>query len=519
MNRLFLLLALCLSTVAQAQVVTVTGGAEPPAFSPVASVSTDLNQGGSTTLLPFASTTGMAVGQVVAGTSITDGATVASIVSTAQTTLAANGSFAGTQKVIPMAVTTSFAVGQQCHDNTLGTVIGDGNVIASIQAAVSITMTSNVNASSGAVDSITCDPVVTLSAATTGTISAGAGIKFYNNATAATSAGSGTFVVNGGEAVLGQAYFAGQVLSTVATGTAPLSVNSTTNVPNLNASTLTGSAVGASGATIPLLNGANTWSGVQTITNSDLALLGSSTGKNTLTASNASAANYTTTVPAVTGTLPIIAAQTIASATTTDIGSACIANAMCVISGTTTITSLGSTAPAGSQYTIQFSGALTLTNGANLVLPGAANFLTAANVIIECYVPVTAGTWYCTIPLYNANFRVSSAGSIVNSGFIQNAGLLSTATKFTTSGCSVSATTGGATAGTFTLGANTCTVIITLNGATGLTAANGWVCSAEDQTALLVLVSQSASSTTTCSLNIPATAGATDVIRFMAMGY
>lgn len=55
--------------------------------------------------------------------------------------------------------------------------------------------------------------------------------------------------------------------STVTTGTAPLTVSSTTNVANLNASTLTGSAVGTSGTTIPLLSGTNTWSNAQTFTN------------------------------------------------------------------------------------------------------------------------------------------------------------------------------------------------------------------------------------------------------------
>lgn len=52
--------------------------------------------------------------------------------------------------------------------------------------------------------------------------------------------------------------------STVATGTAPFTVSSTTNVANLNASSLTGSAIGTSGATIPLLSTSNTWSATQT---------------------------------------------------------------------------------------------------------------------------------------------------------------------------------------------------------------------------------------------------------------
>lgn len=146
-----------------------------------ATVSTDQSQAsGGSTLLPFASTSGISVGQIVKGTSIPLGTQVSSIVSTAQATRAANGSFSSGQKVIPMSVTTAFAVGQQCTDTTSPTSIGAGNVIASIQAATSITLTSNVAVnSSGAADSITCDPVVTLTKTSTATISSGASINFY----------------------------------------------------------------------------------------------------------------------------------------------------------------------------------------------------------------------------------------------------------------------------------------------------------------------------------------------------
>ena len=99
-------------------------------------------------------------------------------------------------------------------------------------------------------------------------------------------------------------------------------------------------------------------------------------------------------------------------------------------------------------------------------------------------------------------------------------GLLSNGTKFTTTGCSVSSTTGGATAGVFTLGANSCTVIVTLNGATGFTATNGWQCWAVDRTAPTILIGGNSSSTsTTASFVIPAGAGATDVIGFGCQGY
>lgn len=60
---------------------------------------------------------------------------------------------------------------------------------------------------------------------------------------------------------------------------------------------------GTSGATIPLLNATNTWSGAQTYNNSDILLLGSSTGKTTFTSANAGASNFTLTFPAATDTL------------------------------------------------------------------------------------------------------------------------------------------------------------------------------------------------------------------------
>lgn len=75
-----------------------------------------------------------------------------------------------------------------------------------------------------------------------------------------------------------------------------------------NGATGCSTAIGTSGATVPLLNGANAWSGVQTFTNSDIALLGSSTGATTFTSANAGASNFTLTFPAVTDTLVTLAA-------------------------------------------------------------------------------------------------------------------------------------------------------------------------------------------------------------------
>lgn len=59
----------------------------------------------------------------------------------------------------------------------------------------------------------------------------------------------------------------------------------------------------AATATLAGLGVAETWTAAQTFTNSDLLLLGSSTGATTLTSANASGTAYTLTVPANTGTI------------------------------------------------------------------------------------------------------------------------------------------------------------------------------------------------------------------------
>jgi hypothetical protein len=73
-------------------------------------------------------------------------------------------------------------------------------------------------------------------------------------------------------------------------------------------------------------------------------------------------------------------AATVASAATVDLcGSAIAPQAYITISGTTTITSFGSTCKAGHVKLITFSGILTLTyNASSLIIPGAANVTTAA---------------------------------------------------------------------------------------------------------------------------------------------
>lgn len=79
--------------------------------------------------------------------------------------------------------------------------------------------------------------------------------------------------------------------------------------------------------------------------------------------------------------LPQLGAWTnVASASTVNLGAQASRNL--VITGTTTITSFGTAGAADNvPYFLRFSGALTLTNGPNLILPGGANIVTAVGDI------------------------------------------------------------------------------------------------------------------------------------------
>ena len=74
-----------------------------------------------------------------------------------------------------------------------------------------------------------------------------------------------------------------------------------------NATAACSTAIGTLGATIPLLNGSNQWSGIQTFQNTVLGLFGGSTGITSFASANATATNYTITFPAATGTVATMA--------------------------------------------------------------------------------------------------------------------------------------------------------------------------------------------------------------------
>lgn len=116
------------------------------------------------------------------------------------------------------------------------------------------------------------------------------------------------------------------------------------------------------------------------------------------------------TAPTQAGQVQVMSGCTIASASTTDIGASCTPGQLVTISGAVTITSLGSTAAAGSMYLIYFSSGLVMTNGASLNMPGNGNQTMAAGSALQCWVPTTAGTWYCSNSQYSSSWGITPGG-------------------------------------------------------------------------------------------------------------
>jgi hypothetical protein len=113
----------------------------------------------------------------------------------------------------------------------------------------------------------------------------------------------------------------------------------------------------------------------------------------------------------LTGALNWAAPATLASADTLNIGAAA-SNAI-TITGTTTITALGTVA-AGAERTLTFSGVLTLThNATSLILPGAANITTAAGDV-AAFVSLGSGNWRCVVYQRASGAAVVAPSSIAN---------------------------------------------------------------------------------------------------------
>jgi len=128
----------------------------------------------------------------------------------------------------------------------------------------------------------------------------------------------------------------------------------------------------------------------------------------------------------MTGPLNFAATQTIASATTTDLGAPATANTM-IITGTTTITGLG-VATAGVTRTLRFSGSLILThNATSLILPGSANIITSPGDVAYA-TSLGGGNWKCDSYHYASGMygRTNAVGTVSQSGGTVTGSLIET---------------------------------------------------------------------------------------------
>jgi hypothetical protein len=149
--------------------------------------------------------------------------------------------------------------------------------------------------------------------------------------------------------------------------------------------------------------------------------------------------------------------DTIASAATTDLGSK--DSGYLTISGTTTITSLG-TVSAGINKRCVFSGALILThNATSLILPGAANITTVAGDVLF-FESLGSGNWRCIAYLPTTGGVVTTTNAVTLTNKTLTSPTINTPTINTV------AAVGGAwtAAATWTLPAITLGGTVTLNG-------------------------------------------------------
>jgi len=113
-----------------------------------------------------------------------------------------------------------------------------------------------------------------------------------------------------------------------------------------------------------------------------------------------------------------VQAANLASATTTDIGA--VKGNYVIITGTTTITSLG-TVQAGTRRIVTFNGILTLTyNAVSLILPTSANITTAVGDS-AVFVSLGSGNWKCV--QYQRNDG-SSIGYVFSTGLTNTSGTI-----------------------------------------------------------------------------------------------
>ena len=303
---------------------------------------------------------------------------------------------------------------------------------------------------------------------------------------------------------------------------------------NASATNFTTTVPAATG-TLAEINLAETFTAVQTFTNSDFALLGSSTGANTFTAANASATNYTTTVPANTGTLAETnLAQTFSAIQTFNNSDIVLLGSS---TGGTTLTSANAgasnftaTLPAATDTIVELTQTQTLTNktltsptlttpalgtpasGVMTNMTGTPSSIGLAN---GTGLPLSGlATQAANTVVMNATGSTASPTAVATVSYLIDAGTTFTLGTGTGACATTSTLAGGSSTGSFlctgTAGASTQPIVLP-------TSNNGWACYASDVTSGVVWA-QSATSTTGCTVK-GTIATTSDKIVFAAVGY
>lgn len=199
--------------------------------------------------------------------------------------------------------------------------VGAGTILAASIAGGSVTRTGSQSGTAFTDTTDTAAAIIAAAPNLANKIGTAMYITYINstNATATITGGTGvtvsglTVIPPNNVATFLTTYTAAATLTMVGVSVMQASASGVTVLGSSTGSTAIASAnagatnytatLPANTGTIAELNLAQTFTAAQTFTNSDILLLGSSTGANTFTALNASATNYTTSVPAVTGVL------------------------------------------------------------------------------------------------------------------------------------------------------------------------------------------------------------------------
>jgi len=300
----------------------------------------------------------------------------------------------------------------------------------------------------------TCNSVVG-----SGTVNSGTSgeLAYYASSTNAVS-GTPAAVISGGALSLGSSGTAGSVsMGNTSSGTVTLQ-------PVAGALGTVTASLPANTGTVAELNLAQSWTAAQTFTNSDILLRGSSTGTTTLSSANASATSYTLTLPANTGTVAELnlaqlwtAAQTFAASGIVLDGSS--TGATTITSANASATNYTMTLPANTGTVAElnlaetFTAAQTFTNSDILILGSSsgATTISSANASATNYtmtLPANTGT----VAELNLAQSWTAAQTFAASGIVLNGSSSGTTT--------ISSANSSATSYTLTLPATTDTVSV-----------------------------------------------------------